>query len=301
MSKGSTVTGSIQKRNRGVANLIQRTKKTVSLLKSFPAHVSYMEELEFYGHLGLIDLKRFNNFKYLGRYLSRSFDSAQKREAILSHYRLVSRVIPNKILNRIVSTGLVIWHITSDECHCNITLHSNVISPLEGEWQISFYFNGTAVYHLSLSFCRLGIRGHTSNARCIIGGVQGVYQSQDAIRHAAKLNSDISPATILILAARAIASVIGVETVYGVSSSQHVSSSYAGDRMKTQYNDLWTSNGGQLLPNEFYLILSQSDDIHSQSVSSAHRRRKERRRKLRSSLLEQITDCSRDALLNNAD
>ena len=238
----------------------------------------------------------FLRYKYIGSYMARDLSRSFRRNLILDHHAFVQSRFRALAVTNLSRSGIGLWHSASDENSVKIVLGLSKLSPMEGEWQIEYRFNGQTLSTLSFCFASSPQFCVEGDYVCLIGGFQGGYDCRNLIRLSSKSNGEISPSSMLILAIKAIASVLGLAAIYGVSSEQHVAQSYAADSMKASYDRIWTDHGASCVVEGFFRL---SDAIERQygDISHAHRRRTRKKRLRKAAIQQQIELNSRDLLL----
>ena len=254
----------------------KRFRQFSYLVANIPHHVRLA------GALGTTPGGSAVRWKYLGDYLSLDLDNAQRRAVLEAHYRTVSRIARGA---PVFSRGLEVWRneVVEGRPPLAITIEPAKLAPMEGELQLTFSFH-TDIFALTFAFCPGPLFGVVDECAILVGGVQGAFGSFDEIREATKLNADISPPNMLMLALRALAKVAGASVILCVGEENQVSVGYARDRIKLDYPRLWLEQGGEPFGRYYCIPLDQPQKPLSE-VPRTHRSRARRRRERRMALM----------------
>jgi uncharacterized protein VirK/YbjX len=277
------------RQNEAAADFTRRTTQLFQLLLHPVIHVQYSKAVNLLVLQGVAFGNVFLTYKYLGDYLAKSFSSEWRRIVILSHYRFIDAVISKPNIAIINNVGLSIWQRSIDNAFADIRLTIAKDAPMEGEWQLQYFFNNEMVYNLTFVFGPLPSLGGDGEVACLIGGLQGGYDCRTAIRAAAKANHEIAPAAMLLIACKAISAALGVNAVLGVSSREQVVRFRGAGHTKADYDALWALEGKSPQVNGFHVLSPEGAERPLSSVPTSHRRRTRLKRKLKQELLEEVT------------
>ena len=120
-----------------------------------------------------------------------------------------------------------------------------------------------------------------------IGGVQGRIGSREEVREAARLNSELSPRALLVLAAQALARAIDVDEIIAVGEDEHISRAYAEAQMSFDYAQFWTKVGGVRVGRHYRLPM-ESPHKPLALVAASHRSRARRRREIKHAIRDAL-------------
>jgi uncharacterized protein VirK/YbjX len=204
------------------AKISKRTRQILYLISHLPQHSDHRRGLRHARQSGVATHDTLLDFKYLGEYLADQLSTEIRRSATLFHYMFLKHNTSSE-KTRLWNDGATIWRRYGDgrEQDLNIRLEPAKSAPMEGETQLRFLL-GTLTL-CTLTFCFLdGVSiGLPSEAVLLIGGLQGEANRRQEIRMAAKANGEISPATGLLLAAKAIATAFGTLLAYRQNDISH--------------------------------------------------------------------------------
>jgi uncharacterized protein VirK/YbjX len=120
-----------------------------------------------------------------------------------------------------------------------------------------------------------------------IGGSQGFPGNSALIRSASRSNGEISPATAIVIAIKAISKTINIENILGVKTAYQLSLCSEPNTGLSSYNDLWIKNYGEEC-SLFYVMSTNAYRDVSESVSGSHHSRTRRKRKAKMNLMNTI-------------
>jgi len=180
--------------------------------------------------------------------------------------------------------GITIWQQFVGEGlpKLTIVMERSKLAPMEGELQLRFSFK-TDLCVLTFSIAPGKVFGATAETVIFIGGVQGRIGSREEVRQAARLNSEISPRSMLILAVQSLALAMGVEEIIAVGEDEHISRAYAQSKISFDYAQFWTETGGVRIGRHYRLPVHSPQKPLS-LVSPSHRSRARRRREIKASI-----------------
>jgi len=261
------------------AKVTKRLRQFEYFISHLPQHVAYLKKIRAARRRGVVGSDPLIGMKYLGVYLADSMSTAARRDAIAYHYGFLSRSITGAREARRWSTGADIWQLRDEETGqaCTIRLESSVLSPMEGESQLRFIFGPKTLCTLTFSFINGTLLGLPAAAVLFIGGVQGGADCRREIRVAARMNGEIAAASMLLVAARAIAQNFGVGYVVGVSGDYHAANPHARQKISLSYDAMWVDSGAMRTTRGFFVIDPGTGKSLS-DVSRTHRARTRRKR-----------------------
>jgi uncharacterized protein VirK/YbjX len=183
------------------------------------------------------------SLKYLGDHLALSLRPHQRRRALASHYTILRAVLRSSA-RRALPQGLSIWRkdVGSDS-PLSITLERSTIAPMEGELQLRFSYKSNLCV-LSFLLASGDVFGVGHSSVLFVGGVQGFMGGREEVREAARLNGEIAPTAMLLLAVQAIGRAFGVGEIIGIGEDDHVSLGYARSKVVFDYRRIWIEAGG---------------------------------------------------------
>ncbi|MBV9747223.1 MAG: DUF535 family protein, partial [Acetobacteraceae bacterium] len=227
-------------------------------------------------------------WKYLGEYLAGDLSTADRARLIGSHYRFLLRRLPEEALRRAWARGLRLWERQVGEDAYVIRLAQSTFSAMEGETQLSFFRNEARLF--TLTFALVGGRalGLAYDSAMFIGGMQGGYQCRHTNRLAARDNGEIAPSAMVVIAARAVAQMLGIDQIAAVSSGRQAAAAYAGGKIRFSYDDHWRQLGSDRFTNGFFLVDPSPASRNLDHLSPAHRARARRKARLKNALAAEM-------------
>ena len=183
------------------------------------------------------------SLKYLGDHLALSLGPQQRRRALASHYAILPTVLGSSA-QRALPQGLSIWRKdVGFGTALSISLERSTMAPMEGELQLRFsYKSNLCVLTFLLASGDVFNVGHSSVL--FVGGVQGCMSGREEVREAARLNSEIAPSAMLLLAVQAVGRAFEVGEIIGIGENDHVSLGYARSKVMFDYRRTWIQAGG---------------------------------------------------------
>jgi uncharacterized protein VirK/YbjX len=237
---------------------------------------------------------RFPTLKYVGDHLALSLRTNQRREALIRHHAIAADAL-SAAAARQVKHGAVLWRREiNDRPPLLLTMQPAKLAPMEGELELSFVFR-TRLYVLTFLFAPGHVFSSPGKRVLFIGGLQGRYGSRDEIREASRLNHEIAPITMLLLAIRAIARAIGADELLAISETDQISMSYAAPMVQFDYGAFWSEFGGKRRGN-FYVLPIEVLPKPLRDVSPSHRSRARRRREEKQGVTDYIERTVRELL-----
>lgn len=225
--------------------------------------------------------------KYLGDHLALSLRTWQRRLALMGHYhRLPALLPPNSGADP--RTGILIWQKDTDrDCPpLSIVLETSRLAPMEGELQLRFSFRSD-LYVLTFLLAPGEVFGMDCPTVLFIGGVQGRIGSREEMREASRLNAEISPAAMLILAIQALAKMMRVEKLIAIGEDDHISMGYSRSKIKLDYGQFWVDAGG-VRHGQHYVLPLDSPHKPLSEIALSHRSRTRRKREAKRLVREVI-------------
>jgi uncharacterized protein VirK/YbjX len=226
------------------------------------------------------------SFKYLGDHLALSLRPAQRRTALATHYELLPGLLRTTALDGL-RDGLVIWRKkVGDRPALSITLEPSSLAPMEGELQLRFSYRSDLCV-LTFLLASGDVFGVGPAPILFIGGVQGRLGGREELREASRLNGEVSPAAMLLLAIQAVARAMGVGEIIAIGEDDHISLSYARSSINFDYRRIWTEAGG-VRRGFHYGIPFETPARPLTETSRSHRSRTRRKRAAKSILRQSI-------------
>ena len=223
-------------------------------------------------------------YKFLSqhpRYLATHLSSTQKLDIQITHYTVVKNHFANAFFQNNILTGATIWE---NHDHDHDLVHAIVLKTPdkhapEGEFLLQYQINGYSLHKMTFTITTgysVGIRDTRS---ILIGGSQGAQGTARHTRQAVKLNNEVLPANILIIAIQALATALKMESIAGISSHWQCSACVHNDPKEhySTYDHLWESNGGEF-NGHFYIMPSRMIEKPICPASRSHRARSKKKR-----------------------
>lgn len=237
---------------------------------------------------------RLVSLKYLGDHLALSLETHERRQALIGHYSALPELLQPDVRGRLAE-GVLLWTKELAGSHrLGLFLEHSTLAPMEGELQLRFSFKSD-LYVLTFLLAPGHLFGSECDSVLFIGGVQGGIGVREEMREASRLNGEISPAAMLILAVQAIAKVMGVDELIAISERDHISMSYSPAKIKFNYAQFWEQAGGQRV-GTYYRIPIDTRHRALSDIPLAHRRRTKRKREEKKLVQESIEERLREII-----
>lgn len=281
-----------QEKKRGVRpiKLGRRVYQLLLLLAHAGGHLAYWRELRAARRKGVVGADRLTAVKYLGAYLSSSLTPRARRDCLRFHYRFLAGAMRSSAHGVVWQRETPVWSMHTDAGPTlRVTLGRSTLAPMEGESALCFMMGDRTLCTLTFAF----VHGRDLQLPCaeaiFIGGLQGGVDCRQQIRDAAKLNGEVSPAAMLLLAAEALANVLGVDHMVGVSTDEQASAGHAVPKIALSYDRLWQELGAHHARTGFYVkaIAAAADDA-DRAVAGSHPSRTRRRRAFKKAIRRDI-------------
>ena len=241
--------------------------------------------------------------KYLGDYLALSMPLPQRMSALIAHYQMISaKVRPSHA--EALADGVVIWSkdLQGGLPPLRIHLEPSRLAPMEGELQLRFSFRSD-LFIFTFSFGTGAPFNIPARDILFIGGAQGALGSRLEMREASRLNDEISPASMLMMAVRALANAVNVEDLIAVCPDEQISQSYCPDGIRLDYHQYWSDAGGSRQGDHYHLPVEPVPKPLSE-IPLTHRARTRRKReakeRLRASIAKHVGLIFRSGCLADA-
>lgn len=263
-----------------------RAWRLMTMTRHLPGYLAFRQRLSRsrYGRI-IPKGDPFFDRKFVTPYLATFFTPAD-RLAIQTHLcdSLDSLFRDESVVARL-KDGIVLWSAETDGHTQSISLRLPVRTMLEGDLTIEHSFDGERLYRMSFSFVPGHLLGLPDAQVLFVGGSQGVHGTAEKVRQAAKLNGEITPADMLLIALRAMGQAMGIEQICGVAAThQPVVHAKAGLSLGA-YDDLWIRNHGEAHARFFAMLVWP---VETHAVEGGNKSRTRRKRKLRQALTDQI-------------
>jgi hypothetical protein len=228
-------------------------------------------------------------YKFVGSYLARFFSTEDRLRILTNHFRFFQDCFGDSS-NRIFPLyGVTVWSKTLGTDLFSIRMSLPGRAFMEGDICLVFSMNESVLHTMTFSFVPGEMLGVDAPQVIFIGGSQGTRAESGMHRHAAKSNGEICPATMLLLALRALARALGIGDLVGVCSKDH-STLYITDApsdYQSAYDDFWQTNGGER-GDRGYRMSAAIPDKPITLASSSHRSRARRKRARKQELMDEI-------------
>jgi uncharacterized protein VirK/YbjX len=242
--------------------------------------------------------KRINlaaSLKYLGAYLALSMPTATRRQALMDHYQDLPNFLQG--IGDSNADKIILWEKRTggNRPPLQIFLEESSFAPLEGEMQLRFSF-GFDLFFLTFLFASGQTFGGLPGRLLFIGGAQGAFARRAEMREAAKLNGEIAPARMLLIAIRALGKILSLDGVIAIAEDEQVARCYSPEHIKLDYRGFWTGTGGARA-GPFYHLPLEVEERPLLEIPITHRARTRRKRAAKREIQAEI-EARIEELLN---
>jgi uncharacterized protein VirK/YbjX len=188
-------------------------------------------------------------------YIHNQWEVEQRFKVILQHYKIIKKM--PSILNLVDAKPRIILDLSKYLTGMFITLDKAKWFVREGEIVLNLFKEDQRLMSLAFTFSTLN-----NELVIYIGAMQGRLPSNETLemlKEVTKSLEGLRPADLLLEVLRAIALNVGVKKILAISDEhRHHRHKYFGkiqqQLLKTNYNEKWIENQGQLLDNGFYAL-----------------------------------------------
>lgn len=269
----------------------RRIAQIVYLSMHWPQHRSYARQMRNNVDAGHAIDNGYTRYKYLGKYLAWSRSRNWRRDAILSHYAYLHDILKRESSQYRFTQTTTIWKLVSevDATPLNVVMQPSRYGPMEGELELSFNVGNLRLATLTFIFVQGKLMGSDEPTVCVIGAIQGgAVRDRAESRRAAKVNGEVAPFAMLLIALKALCDRLALTHIFAVSSSEQVAIQDLEHSNMLDYNAFWSGVGSIAHPNGFYLIEPKQEKVQP-TISSPHWRRTRKKRKHKARILSDIS------------
>lgn len=268
--------------------LLSRFTKIAFVLANLPNFFRLSLMMHYIIHSGRFDGQiplRFhakNRTKYLRPYLSLDFSFKQRFAACISFYKIFSACFLRQRSEARFHVKDTLWEGRNANLFA-LTIEQAVDCLMEGELTLAFTMDNMTLYRVTISVFEGACIGVACPRVVFVGGIQGAPNSKELQRAAARLNGEIAPLDMLVIAVRALAEVFDAAQIVGVRNSDQISHAYADDKIFFDYDLFWESLGASR-DRAGYLLEIEPPEKSLLDLTASHRSRAKRKRKLKKSI-----------------
>lgn len=276
--------------------------KAISIIFSFslPAHLAVVRALSLPRVKCLTKHRPRFAYRYWGNYLAHGFCVNSRAAILANHYSFLNSHVAEDFVARICEDKIVLWDEFRDNSLYSIALLCPRISNFEGDLSLVFQEDSSTLFTMSFTFApgkMLNIEENQVLLACLLQGARGKF---DSIRRATKAFNEISPPSLLLSAAEAIAASLKITSIIGVGAQAQIS--VGGEQSENQgafaYDDFWLSSGAEKINGHLFRVTTLQNEKPLSLIKSNHRSRVKRKRQFKASLVDQIGLTLRQSCLN---
>lgn len=278
---------------RRVSKLTSRCLKIYLLLRNRRCHDLLSKTIDGALKAGIITDRRQHflfgsiRHKYLRPYLSLNLTHAERFSALQSYHLLILAAC-GAGENSGFKLKSLLWQNSQDR-DLYLLIEQATDCRMEGELTLSFFAEESRLYWLTISIFDGRCIGLAYEKVLYVGGVQGLNNSRDQARAAAKSNGEVAPLDMLMIAVRSLANAFRAEKIIGVTKANHVALDYAPGALLFDYDAFWAGQGGVLTRVGYVLDIDPKQKPLCE-VPSTHRSRTRRKRELKANMSASIDE-----------
>lgn len=240
-------------------------------------------------------------YKYLrGNYLLRSFTVSEALEVMNYHYTVLASCVSSDFFSRIFDDSPVLWEQQTGENNFKIRIsfprdlnRAERMLDHEGDIAIVFELDAIPLYVLCMTLVPEHITRNcweiNTRRSIFVGRIQGVPEKFDILRAATKALNDTTPPRLLLSAVEAIAQVLAVDTIIGVSSARQLSKTEQLSNF-FDYDSFWQQLGASELRDGLFSLPAPVPDKPLEQIQQKHRSRTQAKRKFRLSVVGAVSE-----------
>lgn len=226
-------------------------------------------------------------YKPMYRCFARFMNAAARYNALIFHYSFIHEKFKNIDAPHEIASGITIWSKNAEGGNIRVCLEYAERTRREGELALVFFYNAIKLHTMTFSFFPGDILGFGAGAALFIGGNQGEKNCGTTTRIATKLNDEISPAAMLLIAAQAMGIAIKADSIVGVSAKSLVRGGIVGNiqQYRSSYDELWTVSGGRCFNGKAFILPFDETEL---PILSKNRSRTRRKRTIKNGIRSEI-------------
>jgi uncharacterized protein VirK/YbjX len=234
------------------------------------------------------------NLKYVRIYAMRFMSTNDKYSCMAFHYNFVSGRLSSEVSKELLSGRTHFWDTTVSGNALCIDLRRSTLTAIEGELVLNFVYNGRIIFMLTFSVVPGTCFGESAWPVIYVGGLQGRPSCREDIRAASKLNREIDPATMLLMALKSIGIAWNIETIVAVAATYQVSANAVESTIDSSviYDQFWVKSGGTAFHDRAYKIRTRSQRGAHDPVFGSHKSRTRRKRMAKDALGGDLAMCA---------
>jgi uncharacterized protein len=282
--------------------LPRRFAQGLALIANIRGHFRLIASLHDTWFASVCRIHRDTPYKYLGSYLSLTFEHHKKLTSLENFYRYSSNIFRQHAIDMLLRpAGCTLYKSPTAGLELRLELpHHN---KFEGELILVYLAGDTPIFSITFSIVPGTLFDIEANDVVFIGCVQGVKHQFALIQSETKNNCDIPPQMILLTAVQAIASSLNFAEVIGVSAKHQVCIGRRADCLASHplYDDLWESAGGNKLSCGHYRMPAILHETPLKEIKRGHRARTKRKRRYKQDLYGQVRQTFHHMFVTDGD
>jgi uncharacterized protein VirK/YbjX len=229
---------------------------------------------------------KWADLKHVRAYGARFLDKNEKYDFITFHYNFVLDWLSLERSREVLAGRAYLWETVLSGNMLGIELRRSTLTSIEGELVLNFAFNSRVIFMLTFTVVPGAYFGESARPLIFIGGMQGRPACREDIRAASKLNKEIDPATMLLMALKTIGIAWNIETIAAISARHQISANAleSSKERSAVYDRFWVESGGTPYRDKVYKLRTHFQRGAQDPALGTHRSRTRRKRMAKEAL-----------------
>ena len=242
---------------------------------------------------GLLRIEPIFPFKYLTRdYLARGLSSAQRAACFAHHYRRLSAMFAEPVLQQILYSHITLLEKQAHDHLFSVRFSIERAEVREGELSLALQVDGVTAYILQFTIVPGWVVKSDAADVLLISRLQGIKGSYRPVHLATKAFLDVAPPALLLALLQGIAKLGAIDEMAGVAATRQFSYvEKCAETFQSAYDDFWVELGAQKITPSFFACPIPPPEKSLESITNGHRARTRKKRAFKQQLAE-------DAFLN---
>jgi uncharacterized protein VirK/YbjX len=234
---------------------------------------------------------KWADLKHIRAYGARFLNKNEKYDFITFHYNFVLDRLCSERSREVLSGRAYLWEAVLSGNILGIELRRSTSTSIEGELVLNFTFNRRIIFMLTFTVVPGAYFGESARPLIFIGGMQGRPACREDIRAASKLNKEIDPATMLLMALKTIGIAWNIETIAAISARYQISANALerSTERSAVYDRFWIESGGTPYRDRVYKLRTHFQRGAQDPTLGTHKSRTRRKRMAKEALRTDLT------------
>jgi len=237
--------------------------------------------------------RKWTSLKHVRAYAARFLDRDAKRDFMTVHYDFVSDRLLSARSKEVLSGRAYLWKNILNGNVLGIELRRSTLTAIEGELVLNYKYNGRIIFMLTFSIVPGSYFDESTRQVIFVGGLQGRPACREDIRAASKLNREIDPATMLLVALKSIGIAWNIDMIVAISARHQISADAienAEERFAI-YDRFRIKSGATPHLGKVFKLSTRFQRGAQDPALGTHRSRTRRKRLAKDGLREDLAEC----------